>query len=91
MKKDKMVSLNPEFGIEVTAINAIAEKIKDDNPELYTILTVVSASIVGNDLKKLEKYCTKYLEDKVYESNLKNSIIDMLSDKNYDTESDWDF
>ena len=28
-----MVSLNPEYGIEVTALSQLADKIKDDNPE----------------------------------------------------------
>jgi hypothetical protein len=92
-KIDKMVSLNPEYGIEVSTLDALAEKIKDENYELYTILSILSASIIGDDLKKLEKYCTKYLEDKAYESKLKKSIIDMLSgDKNNDSNisSDWE-
>ena len=92
-KNKKVVSLNPEYGIEVGTLNALAEKIKNENHELYTILTILSASIIGNDLKKIEKYCTKYLEDRAYESKLKNSIIDMLSKgKNDDgnISSDWE-
>ena len=40
----KMVSLNPEYGIEVTALSQLADKIKDDNPELYNILTILILS-----------------------------------------------
>lgn len=89
-----MVSLNPEYGIEVSTLNSLADKVKDTNPELYTILTVISASIIGDDLNKLEKYCTKYLEDKVYESKLKKAIIEMLESEkrnNNDNSNYYDF
>ena len=89
-----MVSLNPEYGIEVSTLNSLADKVKDTNPELYTILTVISASIIGDDLVKLEKYCTKYLEDKVYESKLKNAIIEMIDPEkrnNNDNSNYYDF
>ena len=86
-----MVSLNPEYGIEVSTLNSLADKVKDTNPELYTILTVISASIIGDDLVKLEKYCTKYLEDKVYESKLKNAIIEMLESEKRNNDFDSDY
>ena len=86
-----MVSLNPEYGIEVSTLNSLADKVKDTNPELYTILTVISASIIGDDLVKLEKYCTKYLEDKVYESKLKNAIIEMLDPEKRNNDFDSDY
>ena len=86
-----MVSLNPEYGIEVSTLNSLAGKVKDTNPELYTILTVISASIIGDDLVKLEKYCTKYLEDKVYESKLKNAIIEMLDPEKRNNDFDSDY
>jgi hypothetical protein len=50
MRKDKkMVSLNPEYGIEVTSLGQVADKVKNDNPELYNILTILIASILGKD------------------------------------------
>ena len=85
-----MVSLNPEYGIEVSTLNSLADKVKDTNLN-YTILTVISASIIGDDLVKLEKYCTKYLEDKVYESKLKNAIIEMLESEKRNNDFDSDY
>lgn len=76
-----MVSLNPEYGIEVTAIGRLADKVKDDNPELYVILTILIASILGKDERRLLEYCNKYLEDKIYLDKLKNSINDMLDNQ----------
>ena len=92
-----MVSLNPEYGIEVTALAQLAEKVKDDNPELYNILTILIASILGNDEKKLLEYSNKYLEDKAYADKLKTQISDMLEKykKNKDGDIDdiwsWNF
>ena len=80
-KSDNMVSLNPEYGIEVTAIGRLADKVKDDNPELYVILTILIASILGKDERRLLEYCNKYLEDKIYLDKLKNSINDMLDNQ----------
>jgi hypothetical protein len=80
-KSDNMVSLNPEYGIEVTAIGRLADKVKDDNPEVYAILTILIASILGKDERRLLEYCNKYLEDKIYLDKLKNSINDMLDNQ----------
>ena len=80
-----MVSLNPEYKIEVTILKNLAEKVKDNNVDLYNILTILSASITGGDEKQLVKYCNKYLEDKVYTNELKSKIQEMLdSYKNED-------
>ena len=85
MRKSKMVSLNPEYKIEVTILKNLAEKVKDNNVDLYNILTILSASITGGDEKQLVKYCNKYLEDKVYTNELKSKIQEMLdSYKNED-------
>ena len=54
-----MVSLNPQYKIEVTTLASLADKIKDDNPELCTILTVLTASILADDEKKLAEYVNK--------------------------------
>jgi len=81
MRKDKeMVSLNPEYGIEVTALGQIADSVKNDNPELYNVLTILIASLIGNDEKKLLEYCNRYLEEKAYSKNLKDQISQMLED-----------
>ena len=74
----KMVSLNPEYKIEVTTLTSLADKIKDDNPELCTILTILTASILAEDEKKLAEYVNKYLEDKVKTENIKEEINKML-------------
>ena len=74
----KMVSLNPEYKIEVTTLTSLADKIKDDNPELCTILTILTASILAEDEKKLAEYVNKYLEDKVKTDNIKEEINKML-------------
>ena len=74
----KMVSLNPEYKIEVTTLTSLAEKIKDDNPELCTILSVLCSSILAEDEKKLVKYINKYLEDKIKTDNIKDEINKML-------------
>ena len=76
----KMVSLNPEYGIEVTALSQLADKIKDDNPELYNILTILVASLLGEDEKKLLMYCNQYLEDKIQKGDLKSQITKMIKD-----------
>ena len=73
-----MVSFNPEYKIEVTTLTSLADKIKDDNPELCTILTVLTASILAEDEKKLAEYVNKYLEDKVKTDNIKEEINKML-------------
>ena len=91
-----MVSLNPEYGIEVTSLGQIADNIKNDNPELYNILTILIASILGKDEKKLLDYCNKYLEDKVYSDKVKDQITKMLDEyKQHKNSSDdvdpWDF
>tara|TARA_B100001093_G_C26776379_1_gene992576 strand:- start:1106 stop:1381 length:276 start_codon:yes stop_codon:yes gene_type:complete len=85
-KSKKMVSLNPKYATEVTSLDALAEKVKDDNPELYNILTIIIASLIGKDEKKLLEYCNKYLEEKLFSDKLKKSINDML--KNSDDNSD---
>ena len=75
----KMVSLNPEYKIEVTTLTSLAEKIKDDNPELCTILSNCNCcSILAEDEKKLVKYINKYLEDKIKTDNIKDEINKML-------------
>ena len=79
-----MVSLNPEYKIEVTALASLADKIKDDNPELCTILTVLTASILAEDEKKLAEYVNKYLEDKVKTDNIKEEINKMLNSPDAD-------
>ena len=97
MRKDnKMVSLNPEYGIEVTSLGQVADKVKDDNPELYNILTILIASMLGKDEKKLLEYCNKYLEDKVYSDKVKDQITKMLDEyKKHKNDSDdfnyWEF
>lgn len=78
----KMVSLNPEYGIEVTTLSQLADKIKDDNPELCSILTILTACIIANDEKSLAKYCNKYLTDKLYSDELKTEIQKMIDDNN---------
>jgi hypothetical protein len=81
MRKDKkMVSLNPEYGIEVTSLGQVADKVKNDNPELYNILTILIASILGKDEKKLLDYCNKYLEDIAYSDKVKDQITKMLDE-----------
>lgn len=75
-----MVSLNPEYGIEVTSLGQVADKVKNDNPELYNILTILIASILGKDEKKLLDYCNKYLEDIAYSDKVKDQITKMLDE-----------
>ena len=82
--KNKMVSLNPKYKIEICTLSQLAEKVKDDNPELYNILTILIASLLGNEESKLLIYCNKYLEDRAYSDKLKEQISDML--KNYKKE-----
>lgn len=94
MRKDDkdMVSLNPEYGIEVSTLGQLAESVKDTNPELHMVLTILIASILANDEKKFLEYGNKYLEDKVYADKLKDQISDMLDkyDKPNDTFNDYD-
>jgi hypothetical protein len=73
-KNKKVVSLNPEYGIEVSTLTDLAEKVKNDNPELYSVLVIVIASILGNDEKKLVTYCNTYLSDAFYDLQYKNVI-----------------
>jgi hypothetical protein len=73
-----MVSLNPEYGIEVSALKKLAERVKDTNPELCAICTILIASILANDEKKLLEYCSKYIETKAYEDSLKHQINKMI-------------
>jgi hypothetical protein len=93
---DDMVSLNPEYGIEVTKIADLAERVKDTNPELYSILTITVASILAKDEKKLVKYCNTYLTDVIYNKKLKDQLSDLLG--GYETDGgdhkpphNWDF
>lgn len=79
-KCNDMVSLNPEYGIEVTALGKIADSVRDSNPELYNILTILIASLLANDETKFLDYCNRYLEDKVQSSNIKSEISKMLED-----------
>lgn len=81
-KKDKVVSLNPEYGIEVSTLTSLAEKIKDDNPDLYNIITIVTASLIGKDETTLLKYCNSYLEQKFSNEKIKDAINKMLKDYN---------
>ena len=79
MRKDNdVVSLNPEYGIEVTTLSQLADKVKDDNPELFNILTIVVASILGKNEEMLLQYCNKYLNDRAYTEKLKKTINEML-------------
>lgn len=77
-KNDSMVSLNPEYGIEVTTLSSLAERVKDSNPELFSILTITVASILANDEKNMSKHCNEYLAGVVSENNLKDAIKEML-------------
>lgn len=93
MRKDNtdVVSLNPEYGIEVTALGQIADSVKDDNPELYSILTVLIASMIGNDEKTLLDHCNRYLEERVYSDKIKQQINKMLKEyKDYQLPDDTD-
>jgi hypothetical protein len=79
MKKDKfMVSLNPEFGIEVEALIKVAERVRESRPDLYSILTIVVSVIIANDDKELLKHCNNYLTTKVqgnkFYSDLKTAL-----------------
>ena len=64
-----MVSLNPEFGIEVEALVKIAERVRDSRPDLYAILTTVISATIANDDKELLRYCNNYLTDKLHGDN----------------------
>lgn len=83
-----MVSLNPQYKIEVTTLISLADRIKDDNPELCTILTILTASILAEDEKKLVEYVNKYLEDKIKTDNIKDEINKMLGNS---LDQDWDY
>ena len=86
-----MVSLNPEYGIEVTALGQIADSVKDDNPELCSILTVLIASLLGKDEKTLLDHCNRYLEERAYSDNIKQQINKMLKEyKGYQLPDDND-
>jgi hypothetical protein len=88
MRKSKMVSLNPQYKIEVTTLTSLADRIKDDNPELCTILTILTASILSEDEKKLVEYVNKYLEDKIKTDNIKDEINKMLGNS-LDSDADY--
>ena len=75
-----MVSLNPEYGIEVTTLAQLADKVKDDNPDLYNILTITVASILGENENMLLEHCNKYLTERAYNEKLKKTINKMLED-----------
>ena len=91
MRKDnKMVSLNPEYGIEVTTLSSLADEVKDSNPELYNILTVLVASIIATDEKTLVTYINSYLEDKVSSDKIKDSINKMLDEYQNGNSDMWD-
>lgn len=64
-----MVSLNPEFGIEVEALVKIAERVRDSRPDLYAVLTTVISAIIANDDRELLRYCNNYLTDKLHGDN----------------------
>ena len=83
-----MVSLNPQYKIEVTTLTSLADRIKDDNPELCTILTILTASILSEDEKKLVEYVNKYLEDKIKTDNIKDEINKMLGNS-LDSDADY--
>ena len=86
MRKDKkVVSLNPEYGIEVTTLAQLADKVKDDNPELYNILTITIASILGKNENMLLEHCNKYLTERAYSEKLKKTINKMLEDNDLDS------
>jgi|TARA_B110000495_G_scaffold92536_1_gene79913 hypothetical protein len=91
-KHDNMVSLNPEYGIEVTTLAQLADMVKDDNPELYNILTILVASILDSDEKTLVKHFNKYLEERIVCDQLKKSINDMIDGHSGDPDDDkgWD-
>jgi hypothetical protein len=91
-KSDNMVSLNPEYGIEVTTLAQLADRVKDTNPELYNILTILVASILDADEKTFLKYCNKYLENRAFTSQLKSSINKMIDEHKDNPEDDtgWD-
>jgi len=84
-----MVSLNPEYGIEVTTLSSLAEGVKDTNPELYNILTVLVASIIATDEKTLVTYINSYLEDKVSSDKIKDSINKMLDEYQNGNSDPW--
>jgi hypothetical protein len=73
-----MVSLNPEYALDVSMLTELADKIKDDKPELYSILVIVIASILGSDEKNLVKYCNEYLSDYFYKMQQPN--LDNIDD-----------
>ncbi len=72
-----MVSLNPEYALDVSTLTELADKIKDDKPELYSILVIVIASILGDDEKNLVTYCNTYLTDSFYKMQTNNKLEDI--------------
>jgi len=91
-KHDNMVSLNPEYGVEVTTLAQLADRVKDDNPELYNILTILVASILDSDEKTLVKHFNKYLEERIVSAQLMKSLNDMIDGYQDDSDDDkgWD-
>jgi len=85
-----MVSLNPEYGIEVTTLAQLADRVKDTNPELYNILTILVASILGQDEAALLNHCNSYLTERVYGEKLKGSINKMLDEYQDGNSDPWD-
>ena len=87
MKRGKfMVSLNPEFGIELEAILKVAERVRDTRPELHAVLSTVAAAALAGDEKTLLKYCNSYLSDKVSGDKFLGELK-LMFDKYIDLES----
>lgn len=87
-KNNKMVSLNPKYGIEVSSLTELANRVKQDNPSLYAILVVIIASLYANDEEKLLKYCNSYLTDSFYDLQYKNKLSTDLFNLNNHTDDD---
>lgn len=75
-----MVSLNPKYNIEVEILMSLADNILDTNPELYSILTTISVSILANDEKKLLEHCNSYLLNKMENHSMMLNLNDIFSE-----------
>jgi hypothetical protein len=89
MKKDKlMVSLNPEFGIEVETLIKLAERVRESRPDLYSILTIVVSVVIANDDSELLKHCNTYLTNKIkgdmFYGDLKSALGHYIDFENED-------
>lgn len=73
-----MVSLNPEYGLEVELLVGLANRVRDDNPALYAVLTTVASSVLIKDEKHLSEYCSAYLLDTMYNKSLQSELEDIL-------------